>query len=414
VKYVIVILDGAAGWPLEGLGGQTTLQAAATPNLDALARSGRLGCARTIPTGTEPSSSAACTSILGYDPVADYVGRGAIEAASMGIQLADNEVALRLNLVTITDGVMESYSCGSIPSEESNAIVRDIATGLDDDTFRLYPGVAYRHVLVVRDHPELLDVSYTPPHDISDRIVAPHLPAGPGSELLMDYMRRAKPLLENSGINQCRAAEGRLPATDVWPFWPGAAPRRIVPFSELRGVTGAMTSGVDLLNGLAALVGMARLDIAGVTGGSDNDYRAQAAGAIEALGDYDLVVIHVESPDEEGHEGNAEAKIAAIQAIDREVMSRIRERASSGDVRILAMPDHPTPVEIKTHVAEPVPFVLWGPGIATNGATHFDEIAAEATGLSLDPGRLVKASDPTVRIPPPSSARRSSRIGPVV
>jgi 2,3-bisphosphoglycerate-independent phosphoglycerate mutase len=389
VKYVIVILDGAAGWPLEGLGGRTTLQAASTPNLDALARAGRVGCAHTIPNGAEPSSSAACTSILGYDPVADYVGRGAIEAASMGIRLAPNEVALRLNLVTITDGVMESYSCGGIATEESNAVVRDIASALDDETFKLYPGVAYRHILVVRDHLELLEAAYTPPHDISDRQVASHLPAGPGADLLLDYMRRARPLLANSAINRCRAAEGRLPATDVWPFWPGVAPRGMAPFAELRGVSGAMTSGVDLLNGLAVLAGMDRLDIAGVTGGPDNDYAGQAGGAIEALSDHDLVVIHVESPDEEGHEGNTAGKVAAIEAIDREVLSRVRERAAAGDVRILAMPDHPTPIEIKTHVGEPVPFVLWGPGIAANGADRYDEPTAEATRLVLDPGRLV-------------------------
>ena len=389
MKYVIVILDGAAGWPLEAAGGKTTLQAAETPHLDALAREGRVGVAKTIPDGTEPSSSAACTSILGYDPVADYVGRGAIEAASMGISLAANEVALRLNLVTVVDGIMASYSCGGIATEESNAIVTDIATSLDDETFTLYPGVAYRHILVVKDHPELLDLHFTPPHDISDRAIASHLPQGDGAQLLLDYMARARPLLANSAINCCRAANGHPAATDVWPFWPGVAPSGMVPFDELRRVTGAMTSGVDLLNGLAVLAGMSRLEISGVTGGPDNDYAAQAEGAIEALYDHDLVVIHVEAPDEEGHEGNAEGKIAAIAAIDREVVSRVRERAAVGDVRILAMPDHPTPIEIKTHVAEPVPFVLWGPGIASNGADRYDEATAEATGLHLDPGRLV-------------------------
>ncbi|MDR3686678.1 MAG: 2,3-bisphosphoglycerate-independent phosphoglycerate mutase, partial [Coriobacteriia bacterium] len=321
MKYVIVILDGAAGWPLEGPGGKTTLQAAETPHLDALAREGRVGVAKTIPDGTEPSSSAACTSILGYDPVADYVGRGAIEAASMGIELAPNEVALRLNLVTVADGIMASYSCGGIATEESGAIVTDIATALNDETFTLYPGVAYRHILVVKDHPELLDVRFTPPHDISDRPIAAHLPQGHGAQLLLDYMARARPLLANSGINRCRAAGGQPAATDVWPFWPGVAPSGMVPFAELRGVTGAMTSGVDLLNGLAVLAGMSRLEIIGVTGGPDNDYAAQAEGALEALYDHGLVVIHVEAPDEEGHEGNAEGKIAAIAAIDREVVS---------------------------------------------------------------------------------------------
>ena len=389
MKYVIVILDGAAGWPLDQLGGKSTLQAALTPNLDSLARTGRVGLAHTIPTGTEPSSAAACTSILGYDPVADYVGRGAIEAASMGIVLGPDQVALRVNLVTICDGIMDSYSCGSIATEESSAIVLDIATALDDATFKLYPGVAYRHILVVTGHPELLETSYTPPHDISDRPVEAYLPSGSGSELLLDYMNRARPLLENSAVNVCRATDGKPLATDVWPFWPGAAPRGMKSFAEARGVSAAMSSGVDLLNGLAVLAGMDRLDIEGVTGGSDNDYEAQADGAIEALRDHDLVVIHVESPDEEGHAGDVAGKVAAIEAIDQHVISAVRGRATQGDVRILAMPDHPTPIEIKTHVGEPVPFVLWGPGIEANSAQHYDELSAEGTRVVLDPGRRV-------------------------
>jgi 2,3-bisphosphoglycerate-independent phosphoglycerate mutase len=387
MKYVVVILDGASGWPLEELGGMTTLAAARTPNLDALAREGRVGLARTVPEGAEPSSSAACTSILGYDPVADYVGRGAIEAASMGIQLAPNEVALRLNLVTIHEGIMASYSAGHITTEESRAIVTGLAAALDDDTFRLYPGVAYRHILVVKDRPELLNLAYTPPHDISDKPIAGHLPSGPGAELLLDYQDRARVVVANSGVNQCRAAEGNLAVTDVWPFWPGVAPSGMVPFAAKRGKTAAMTSGVDLLNGLAVLAGIDRLDIPGVTDGADTDYAAQADGALAALMDHDVVVIHVESPDEEGHAGSVEGKVAAIEAIDREVISRVRR--CSEQLRLLAMPDHPTPISIKTHVGEPVPFLLWGPGVAHNGAAAFSEAAARSTGLLLDPGLRV-------------------------
>ena len=387
MKYVVVILDGASGWPLEELGGRTTLQAARTPHLDALAREGTIGLAQTVPEGAEPSSSAACTSILGYDPVADYVGRGAIEAASMGIELGPDEVALRLNLVTITDGIMASYSAGHITTEESRAIVTGLAAALDDDTFRLYPGVAYRHILVVTGHPELLDVAYTPPHDISDKPIVGHLPSGSGAALLLDYQDRARVVLANSGVNQCRAAEGALAATDVWPFWPGVAPKGMVPFAEKRGVTAAMTSGVDLLNGLAVLAGIDRLDIAGVTDGADTDYAAQADGALAALMDHDLVIIHVESPDEEGHAGSVEGKVAAIEAIDREVIARVRR--CSEELRLLAMPDHPTPIAIKTHVGEPVPFLLWGPGVAADGAPSFDETSARESGLLLDPGRQV-------------------------
>lgn len=390
MKYVIVILDGAAGWPLDELGGMTTLGVASTPMLDALAREGRAGLAVTVPEGEEPSSSAACTSILGYDPVADYVGRGAIEAASMGISLGPDEIALRLNLVAIRDGLMESYSSGHIETEDSGAIIGELSSALDGDVFRLHAGVAYRHILVVAGHPELLSVVYTPPHDISDREVASHLPSGFGSDLLLDFMDRCRPLLRASAVNARRTREGKLAATDVWPFWPGAAPRGLMPFEKRRGLTAAMTSGVDLLNGLATLTGMKRLAIPGVTGGSDNDYAAQAEGGLESLSANDLVVIHVESPDEEGHSGDTRAKIAAIEAIDAEVIGRVRTLAEGrGDVRVLAMPDHPTPIALKTHVGEPVPFVLWGPGIAPNGAARYDEASARETGLLVDPGRLV-------------------------
>jgi 2,3-bisphosphoglycerate-independent phosphoglycerate mutase len=389
MKYAVVILDGASGWPIDSLRGRTTLQVADTPNLDVLVKNGTMGLALTVPNGAEPSSAAACTSILGYDPVADYVGRGAIEAASMGITLGPGQVALRLNLVTLSGGVMVSYSAGNISTEESSAIVTDIASELDDDTFKLYPGVAYRHILVVTGHPEIVSTDFTPPHDISDRRSAPFVPKGVGADLLLDYMARAKVLLAGSGVNQCRAAEGGSPATDVWPFWPGVAPSAMTSFRAMRGLSAAMTSGVDLLNGLAVLAGIDRLDIAGVTGDSDNDYQAQTEGALAALNEHDVVMIHVESPDEEGHAGDIEGKIAAIEAIDREVVSRLLEYGGVRELRILAMPDHPTPIEIKTHVGEPVPFVLSGPGIGHNGGHRFDESSAEQTGLLLEPGSRV-------------------------
>jgi 2,3-bisphosphoglycerate-independent phosphoglycerate mutase len=389
MKYVIVILDGAAGWSISELGCRTTLQAASTPNLDAMAREGTVGLARTVPPGTEPSSAAACTSIIGYDPVADSVGRGAIEAASMGIVLADDEVALRMNLVTVIDDRMESYAAGHISTQESRAIVADLAAALDDDTFKLYPGVAYRHIMVVRGHPELTALTFTPPHDIPGREVAPNLPRGEGAEVLLEFMERAKLVLVNNPINACRAAEGKLPATDVWPFWPGVRPAGLVPFAEKYGHSAAMTSGVDLLNGLAVLTGIERLDLPGITDGADNDYAGQAEGALAALDSHDLVVIHVESPDEEGHAGNIAGKIEAIEAIDSEVMARIRRYPQP--LRVLAMPDHPTPIELKTHVGEPVPFVLWGADVAANGARGYDEMEASRTGLALDPGSLVMA-----------------------
>jgi len=387
MKYCVIILDGAAGWPLPELGGRTCLQAAATPNLDTMARGGMIGMAQTVPDGAEPSSAAACTSIIGYDPVADYVGRGAIEAASMGISLEPGEVALRLNTVTLSDGTMRSYAGGHITTEESRELVSSLAEELDDEVSRVYPGVAYRHILVVKDHPELMDLRYTPPHDISDKPVAGHLPAGEGHTLLLEYMNRARPLLADHAVNQRRIDAGLLPVTDVWPFWPGAAPSGMVPFAERRGVSAAMSSGVDLLNGLAVLAGIDRIEIVGVSDGPDNDYAAQAEGGLAALGDHDLVVIHVEAPDEAGHAGDIAAKIAAIEAIDREVVARALEFPEP--LRILAMPDHPTPIALKTHVGEPVPFLLYGPGVSGPQGECYDEMCALASGLLLDPGRAV-------------------------
>lgn len=387
MKHVVVILDGAAGWPLDELGGATTLEAARTPNLDALATEGVVGLVQTVPPGAEPSSSAACTSILGYDPVCDHVGRGAIEAASMGISLAEDEIALRMNLVHVADGVMRSYSCGHIATEESRRLVEDLANELSDGTFSFHPGVAYRHILVVKGHPELLEAWYTPPHDITDKPVAGREPRGPGADLLLKLMERARGVLAVSTTNRARMARGALHATDIWPFWPGAAPRGLRSFPEVRGIRAALTSGVDLLNGLAVLFGIDRLNIAGVTDGPDNDYAAQAEGALAALADHDLVVIHIESPDEEGHAADVAGKIAAIEAIDRQVVGRIR--AHSEPLRVLCMPDHPTPIAIKTHVGEPVPFVLHGPGVKESGARAFDERAAAETGRVIDPGRLI-------------------------
>ena len=388
MKYIVVILDGAAGWKQPDLGDKTTLEAASIPILDTMARSGMVGLAKTVPDGLEPSSSAACTSIVGYHPAENYVGRAAIEAAAMGIKLADNEIALRFNTLNIEQNIMKSYACGHITTEESCVIVKRLAEHLNDETFTLYPGVAYRHILVVKDHPELLDLTYTSPHDITDKSIEGNLPrGGEGAKLLLDLMVRAHELLVTDPINEARSNRGEMPCTDIWPFWPGQAPAQMVPFAEKYGKSAVLSSGVDLLFGIAQIFSLDCLRIPGVTDGPDNDYVAQAVNSLEALEDHDLVVIHIEAPDEMGHAGDAQGKIDAIEAIDRKVMARIMAYAkSAGNTRVLAMPDHPTPVELKTHVNEAVPFIIWGEGIEPNGAFGYTEAAAAATGLVLDPG----------------------------
>lgn len=388
MKYVIVILDGAAGWKQEALGGKTTLEAASLPILDIMARGGMVGMAKTVPDNLEPSSSAACTSIVGYHPGENYVGRAAIEASAMGIKLDGNEIALRINTLTIEDDIMKSYACGHITTQESRAIVERLAEHLNDDTFTFYPGVAYRHILVVKDHPELLDLTFTSPHDITDKSIEGNLPrGGEGAELLLDLMERAHELLASDPTNKARLERDEMPCTDIWPFWPGEAPAAMVPFAEKYGKTAALSSGVDLLFGIAKIFSLDCLTIPGVTDGPDTDYVGQVIGSLDALEDHDLVVIHIEAPDEMGHAGDSQGKIDAVEAIDRKVMARILAYAkSAGDVRVLAMPDHPTPIELKTHVNEPVPFIIWGEGIEPNGAFGYTEAAARATELVLDPG----------------------------
>lgn len=388
MKYIVVILDGAADWKNDELDGRTALEAASLPILDTMARQGIVGMAKTVPDGIEPSSSAACTSIVGYHPKENYVGRAAIEASAMGIKLADNEIALRINTLNIEDGIMKSYACGHITTPESRAIVERLAAELNDDTFTFYPGVAYRHILVVKDHPELLDLTYTSPHDITDKPIEGQLPrGGEGAQLLLDLMERAHELLLDDPTNKIRRAAGEMVCTDIWPFWPGSAPAQMVPFAEKFGKTAALSSGVDLLFGIAQIFGLDQLRIKGVTDGPDNDYVAQALESLDALEDHDVVVIHIEAPDEMGHAGDAQGKVEALETIDRKVMARVMGYAkSAGNTRVLAMPDHPTPLELKTHVNEPVPFIIWGEGIESNGAFGYTEAAAKSTELLLDPG----------------------------
>lgn len=387
-RYVILILDGAAGWPLDELGGATALAAARTPNLDALARSGRVGLARTVPEGMEPSSAAACVSIMGFDPRRYPMGRGAIEAASMRIELGPHDVAFRCNLVTVLDGLMRNHSAGHIPNGDSHRLLASLQRELGSGDVQFFPGVSYRHIVRLTSKPETLHAICTPPHDIIGMDVDPYLPQGRGSEVLLDLMERSKAVLADDPVTRERAARGEPPATMIWLFWGGAKPTAVPSFNDVYGLRAAITSAVHLIGGLAHIFGLARLDIEGVTDGADNNYAAQAEGALSALSTYDIVIIHVEAPDEAGHAGDLAAKIAAIEAIDQDMLPVLT--GSSGDLRILAMPDHPTPIALRTHAGEPVPFVLAGSGVQANGATAFHEKAAAATGLLVDGWQLMR------------------------
>lgn len=383
MKYGIVIIDGAAGLPLPERGGKTCLELAYTPNLDALVGEGVVGLARTVPAAMEPSSACACMSVLGYDPKVYYRGRSTIEACSLDIPIGEGEVVFRCNLVGVADGKMRSYSAGYISTEESKELIAALNENLSDDSLQFYSGVSYRHILKLRGHEETLSAHCTPPHDIPDKPVSEYLPEGKGSDILRDLMQRSEKVLKDHPVNIKRLSRGDIPATTIWLFWGSGEVPEMPAFKQVYGVSGALTSGVDLLKGLAKMAGMKVLDIPGVSDGLDNDYAAQVNGVLKALEDNDLVVVHIEAPDEAAHAGAIDDKVEAIQRIDSEVISRLR---SQGDLRLLAMPDHPTPIKLRTHTPEPVPFLLWGEGFKPNGAEKFTEAAAKNTGLFIADG----------------------------
>jgi 2,3-bisphosphoglycerate-independent phosphoglycerate mutase len=404
LKYVVLIIDGAAGWPVTALGGRTSLEAARTPNLDRLAREATVGMTHTVPPGMEASSAVACMSVLGFDPSRFYAGRGPIEAMAMGVDLAAGQVAMRCNLVNVSNGRMLSYSAGNISSAESAELIQALQEGLGDERLHFYHGVGFRHILTIRDGEEMLETSFTPPHDLSDQEVAGRGPVGSGADLIESLMERSKAILASHPVNEARIARGELPATQVWLFWPGMRPEAMPSFADVyQGKTAALTSAVDLLRGLALQTGMDFLAIPGVTDGLDNDFAGQMAGALDALPQYDVVFVHVEAPDELSHAGDVQGKVRAIEAVDRSMVPLVeapRRRLAPGmgsrsstdagqEVRLLVLPDHPTPLETKTHVAEPVPFLMWGPGFDSNGAAAYTEAQARATGLAVAPGHLL-------------------------
>lgn len=388
MKYAVIIIDGASGWALPERDGKTCLELAHTPNLDALAQQGVLGLARTVPQGMEPSSACACMSVLGYDPKVYYRGRSAIEAISMGVATGEKDVVFRCNLVAVRDGMMWSYSSGYISTEEARQLVAALNENLGNDKVRFFPGTSYRHICRITGREDTLEAVCTPPHDISGKPVAEFLPKGQGSDLLRDLMARSLEVLRAHPVNKQRQATGDIPATTIWLFWGSGKIPTMPPFKKVYGLDAAMTSGVDLLRGLAKMANMAVLDIAGVTDGQDNNYAAQARGALEALQRHDLVVAHIEAPDEAAHDGSIEHKVTAIEKIDSEVISKFRSWQTDR-LRLLIMPDHPTPIQIRTHCDDPVPFLLWGTGFEPSGAVAFTEAEAKRTGVFLDEGYTI-------------------------
>lgn len=377
MKYAILVGDGMADEPQASLGGKTPLEAARTPNMDSLAAEGELGLVRTIPPGMSPGSDVANLSLLGYDPSEHYRGRAPIEAAGMGVELAPSDTAFRCNLVCIREGRMADYSTGAIETPDAHALIEDLRRELEDGRVRLYPGVSYRNLLVVRDLPGG-DLACTPPHDISGRPVAEYLPRGAGSDLLLDLMERARRVLRESPRNRERAALGKVVATDIWLWGQGSA--MVLPkIPERFGITGYAISAVDLVRGIGVLAGLKPLRVEGATGYLDTNYEGKVEAAAKALDAGGLAFLHVEAPDETSHEGSLEKKIRAIEDFDSRVVgpvARLRERHP--DLRILVLPDHATLLSTKTHDPRPVPYALWGAGISARSGKAFSE--ANASG----------------------------------
>ena len=385
MKYCVLIIDGAAGLPLPERGGRTCLELAHTPNLDAMAPEGSLGLARTVPPEMDPCSACACMSVLGYDPTVHYRGRSAIEARSIGITIDQGDAVFRCNLVAIRDGKMWSYSAGHISTDEGSQLITALNKSLGNNRIHFYPGLSYRHICKLREQEDTLLATCTPPHDITNKPIDNFVPRGPGSDRLRDLMTRSESVLRNHPVNIERRSRGDIPATTIWLFWGSSRLPDMPTFKQIYGLDAAITSGVDLLRGLAQMVGIHVLEIAGVTGGLDNNYTAQAIGALDALEEYTMVIIHIEAPDEAAHTGSINDKIDTIQRVDEEVISRLRSWRGDA-LRLLVMPDHPTPLKTQTHSNEPVPFMLWGPGFTSNGAKRFTETEAKKTGLFIDPG----------------------------
>jgi len=384
MKYCILIIDGAADWPIADRDNKTCLELARTPNMDAMAKQSLMGMTSTVPDGMEASSACACMSILGYDPKTYYNGRSGIEAKSMGIPLEQDEVFFRCNLVNITNGIMTSYSAGAIGNDEAHALIATLQDELGSNEVRFYPGVSYRNILKIKGHTKTITAKCTPPHDISDKPIADYLPSGTGNETLLALMDKAKPILKNHPVNIERRNRGDLPATDIWLFWGSGQSPEMPAFKQVYGINATLTSGVDLLKGLAKLTQIDVLDIPGVRDDASNDYTAQMTGAIKALADYDMVIVHVEAPDEAGHEGDTGGKIDAIEKIDELMVSQLL-KYEQNDLCVLIMPDHPTPIAIKTHSSDPVPFMIWG-GSDANNAERFTEVQAKKTGLAVENG----------------------------
>lgn len=397
MKYLVLLGDGMADEPLEELEGKTPLDYAKTPNMDLLAVHGQLGLVETVPEGFHPGSDVANLTVFGYDTSRCYTGRSPLEAASMGVDLGPNDVAFRLNLVDILYHYgklyMSDFSAGHISTEEGTQIIETLQQELGDDNFEFHAGVSYRHLLVWRNGKDTM--SFTPPHDIIDQSIEEYLPKGEGAEELADLINSAQMLLSNHPVNIQRRADGKAVANSIWLWGHGRAPQ-METYKDKYGLTGAVISAVDLIKGIGIYAGLDIIDVPGATGYLDTNYVGKANAAIETLKDHDFVYVHVEAPDEAGHLGDLKEKITAIERFDDEVVGTILKSIDQlGDWRMLVLPDHPTPVALRTHTKDPVPYILCtANNLADTSATMNQDLGycekdAKSTGIKCDLGHTL-------------------------
>ncbi|WP_041571176.1 cofactor-independent phosphoglycerate mutase [Candidatus Desulforudis audaxviator] len=388
MKYLVLVGDGMADEPRPELDGMTPLQYARTPHMDLVAACGEIGQVRTVPAGYQPGSDVANLSVLGYDPQKYYTGRAPLEAVSMGIDLQERDVAFRCNLVTLTDAEpyeereMVDYSAGEISTAEARELILFLDRELGSEALRFYPGVSYRHLLVWREGP--VETRLTPPHDIPGMEVRAHLPAGVGDGVLKSLMVRSAELLAGHPVNRARRQRNERTANSIW-FWGQGRRPALPPFRDLFGLQGAVISAVDLIKGIGLCAGLESIEVEGATGTIHTNFRGKAVAALNALASgADFVLIHVEAPDEASHHGDLETKIRAIEEIDQRVLGEVLRGARDiGPLRIMVLPDHPTPLRTRTHSADPVPFAILreGTGGGRKAERGFDEVSAARSGV---------------------------------
>ncbi len=394
MKYIVILGDGMADYPVDHFGGKTILEVADKPTIDYMSKHGELGMVKTVQDGMKPGSDVANLSVMGYDTKKCYSGRSPLEAASIGVEMKDDDVTFRTNLVTLSDEenyedkTMLDYSSGEITTAEAAELMKAVAAELNTDKIKFYPGISYRHLCVWSGGSTNVDL--TPPHDISDRKIGDYLPKGDGAEKFLEMMKKSVEILKEHPVNKARVAAGKNPATSIWPWGEGTKPQ-LDNFEDKFGLKGSVISAVDLIKGIAKCAGMNSIDVEGATGNCETNWDGKARAALDALlSGSDFVYIHMEAPDEMGHQGLPEKKKYAVETIDKKVVKFLKDELEKRgiDYRMMILPDHPTPIKLKTHVSDPVPYIIYDSTNETddNASLSYTENDAKKTGVYIEKG----------------------------